>query len=50
MKANVNSGRQGMVAESFRFGLKGLGLDALLLHCLLRQENLLHFVSLCTDA
>lgn len=50
MKANVNSGRQGMVAERFRFGLQGLGLDALLLHCLMRQENLLHFISLCTDA
>lgn len=39
-----------MAAERFRFGLQGLGLDALLLHCLITQENFLPFVSLCTGA
>ena len=46
MEAIVNSGGQSMVAERFRFGLHGLGLDSLLLHCLIRQENLFHFVSI----
>ena len=39
-----------MIDERFRFGLQGLGLDSLVLHCLIRQGNLLHFVSLCTGA
>ena len=34
MKANVNSGGQSMIDKRFRFGLQGLGLDSLLLHCL----------------
>ena len=50
MKAYVNSGRQSMIDERFRFGLQGLGLDSLVLHCLIRQGNLLHFISLCTGA